>query len=49
MPRFLVPNEAKTKGDEKGWPQEAEYYAIDEHLLILSPSAYKKYSSQKKE
>jgi hypothetical protein len=49
MPRFLVPNEAKTKGDEKRWPQEAEYYAIDEHLPILSPSAYKKYSSQKKE
>ena len=42
-------DEAKTKGDEKGWPQEAENYAIDEHLLIMSPFAYKKYSSQKKE
>jgi hypothetical protein len=39
----------KTKGDEKGWPHEAEYYAIDEHFLIMSPFAYRKYPSQKKE
>jgi hypothetical protein len=49
MPRFLVPNETKTKGDEKGWPQEAENYAINECFLIMSPFAYKKYTSQKKE
>lgn len=49
MPRFLVPNETKTKGDEKRGPQEAENYAIDEGFLIMSPSVYKKYSSQKKE
>jgi hypothetical protein len=39
MPRFLVPKDAKPKGDGKRWAHEHTDYSVNESFLIMCPFA----------